>query len=244
MFNTIAVRISLKAFFWFCFAMAATFLCSCGGGDKKPSANAKELDSLLNALDAEDMPPAVLEETGSPAPSGPPARLTMLDDKDYSPAFLTKLATFGLAKNIELADSFLILEKRDTFVFPMEIPLGEWTNFMAVKKGVAYSLDLSKVNFTSLEFNFELRKAGQTLDQLTGRADLSPGFLLGNELDEDDQTGTVYPANEYVFENENCLLSIRLGNDEGIQKVKIIKNCKSGKYDIALEDCPVLLEKR
>ncbi len=149
----------------------------------------------------------------------------------------------GLANEFELADSMIIVEKQDTFFFPMEISWRQWANFMAVKDGFTYSLDIAKLDYTTLGFNFELRKGNQTIDQLTGQADLDPGFFLGSESDEDNQSGVSYFCNEYTFENQNCSFTIRLGDDEGIWKVKVIKNCESGRYDIALDDCPVLLEK-
>ncbi len=206
-----------------------------------------ELDSLLAELEQEEIPaPPVIEP--SPAPiedtdSESPAKITLQDDSKYSKTFLNKLSYSGLANEFELADSLLIVEKLDTFVFPMELPENEWTNFIAVKGGYTLSLDVARLNFSTLGFNYELRKGNQTIDQINGEAHINTGFFLGSESDEDPQTGASYFCDEYTFEKQNCYFAIRLGNDEGIRKVKIIKDCESGKYDIALEDCPVLLEK-
>ncbi len=175
--------------------------------------------------------------------SDTPAKLSLKNDLDYSAQFLKELTYAGLAKQIELADSLIILDAADTFAFPMDLPLDEWKNFVAAKQGYLYSLDVSRSNYTTLDFNFELRKGRQTVDQLRGKADIGPGFLLGSESDEDPETGSSYFASEYRFEGQNCSFSIRLGGDEGVQKVKLVKQCKSGKYNIDLDNCPVLLEK-
>ena len=98
-------------------------------------------------------------------------------------------------------------------------------------------------NYTTLDFNFELRKNRQTIDQLRGKADLNPGFVLAAETDEDPVTGTEYVSTVYEFESKNCIFNIRIGNVEGIKKVKLYKQCKTGKFNFELEDCPILLEK-
>lgn len=226
--------------------MVVLLLAACGGGfgeNKQHSTPA--LDSLLadTALMGEEaIAPANETEDILPG-SGKPAKLTIKNDLDYSAEFLKKLTYSGLAKNIELADSLLILEKTDTVVFPMPLPKAKWVNFVASKQGYLYSLDVSRLNYTTLEFNFELRKGRQTIDQIKGRADLNPGFVLGSESDDDPETGSSYFVSEYHFESPDCTFSIRLGDDEGVKKVKLVKQCKSGKFNIALEECPVLLEK-
>lgn len=172
-----------------------------------------------------------------------PTKIILHDDSKYSPVFLTDLANLGDIKQIELIDSLLIFEKLDTFQFPLDLPEGKWFHFFAIRQGFAYSLDLKQINYTTLKFNLEQRMAGQILDQLTGEAHLNAGFFIGSESDEDDQTGISYFSNDYYFEDEKCSLNIRLGYDEDIKKVKLSKTCSTGKYDIDLDDCPVLLEK-
>lgn len=225
--------------------MGALLLPSCGSDvGKIPQHSTPALDSLLadTSLMGEDAV-APAKETAEVEVSSTPAKLTLQNDLDYSAVFLKKLTYAGLAKNIELLDSLLILEQKDSFVFPMDLPKAKWVNFVAMKSGYMYALDVSRANYTTLNFNFELRKGRTTIDQIRGKADLNPGFVLGSESDEDDRTGISYFANEYFFEDDACSFSIRIGDDAGIKKVKIIKECKSGKYNIALEDCPVLLEK-
>ena len=227
--------------------MVVLLLAACGGGfgeNKQHSTPA--LDSLLadTALMGEAaIAPANETEDILPG-SGKPAKLTIKNDLDYSAEFLKKLTYAGLAKNIELADSLLILEQMDTAVFPMDLPKGKWTKFIGVKdKRHVFSLDVARINYTTLDFNLEILKDFKTAEQVIGKADLHPGFVLASEIDEDKLTGTSYPAAEYHFESPNCTLSIRLGNDGGLLKAKLIKQCKSSKYDISLDDCPVLREK-
>lgn len=227
-------------------AYATLLAASCGGGfgeNKQHSTPA--LDSLLadTALMGEAVIAPANVTDATTQGSTKPSKIKVKNDLDYAAAFLTKLTYAGLAENIELADSLLILEQTDTFVFPMDLPKAKWTNFVAMKSGTLYSLDVSRINYTTLDFNFELRKGKQTIDQIKGKADLNPSFMLGSESDEDESTGNSYFASEYYFESPDCTFSIRLGDDEGVKKVKLIKQCKSGKFNIALEDCPVLLEK-
>ncbi len=236
----------MKLHFIIPFACATLLAASCGGGfgeNKQHSTPA--LDSLLadtTLMGEAAIAPANETEATTPS-SSKPSKIKVKNDLDYAATFLTKLTYAGLAENIELADSLLILEQTDTVVFPMDLPKEKWTNFVAMKSGTLYSLDVSRANYTTLDFNFELRKGKQTIDQIKGKANLNPGFVLGSESDEDESTGNSYFASEYHFESPDCTFSIRLGDDEGVKKVKLIKQCKSGKFNIALEDCPVLLEK-
>jgi hypothetical protein len=232
--------------------MGALLLVACNGGSITPEQHSTpSLDSLLadtSLLGEEAIAPARPSNDTLPG-NTKPAKIKMANDLYYSANFLKKLTYAGLAENIELADSLIILEQTDTFVFPMLLPLAplgkaaKWTNFLASKQGYLYSLDLSMANYTTLDFNFELRKNRQTVDQIRGKADLNPGFLLGSESDEDETTGNSYFASEYHFESPECSFNIRIGDDEGVKKVKLIKQCKAGKYNITLEDCPILLEK-
>ncbi|MBK8566657.1 MAG: hypothetical protein IPN76_25830 [Saprospiraceae bacterium] len=242
----------MKYILFFCSAMAAMHFLACTSGSLTPEQHSTPvLDSLLadTALLGEDavVPTDTVEEA---VPGNvKPAKIKLANDLDYSADFLKKLTYAGLAENFELADSFIVLEQTDTFVFPMLLPLAtmgkaaKWTNFVASKQGYLYSLDVSMANYTTLDFNFELRKNRQTVDQIRGKADLNPGFLLGSESDDDEATGNSYFASEYHFEGQECTFSIRIGEDEGVKKVKLIKLCKSGKFNINLENCPVLLEK-
>jgi hypothetical protein len=229
-----------------CCAMGAQLLPSCTGDlGKTPQHSTPALDTLLadSALVGEEaIAPAEQPKDTTPA-KVKPAKITMSNDLDYSADFLKKLTYANVAKNIELADSFLILEGTDTMVFPMLLPKAKWTNFVAMKGGYFYSLDISSANYTTLDFNFELRKGKLTIVQLKGKADLNPGFVLAAETDEDPVSGTEYVTNVYEFESPDCVFNIRLGDDEGLKKVKIFKQCKAGKHNIALEDCPILLEK-
>ncbi|MCF8245947.1 MAG: hypothetical protein K9J37_11785 [Saprospiraceae bacterium] len=236
----------LNAVFIFCFATSALHFCACSGGlggNKQHSTPA--LDSLLadtSLMGEEAIAPANEAEESAPL-NTKPAKITMQNDLDYSADFLKKLTYAGLAEQIELADSFLILAQKDTFIFPKYLPKGNWTNFVASKGGYLYSLDVSMASYTTLDFNFELRKSRQTIDQLRGKADLNPGFVLAAETDEDPVTGSEYVSSVYEFESPDCVFNIRLGDDEGVKKVKLYKKCTTGKYNINLDDCPILLEK-
>jgi hypothetical protein len=236
----------MKKYLLVCSAMAVLLLPACTGGGITPEQHSTPaLDSLLadSSLMGEDSKSPANEATETYPNNVKPAKIKLANDLDYSADFLKGLTYAGLAKNIELVDSFIILEQTDSFVFPMPIPKGNWVNFVASKAGYLYSLDVSRANYSTLDFNFELRKGRQTVDQISGKADLSPSFLLGSESDEDPETGSSFFASEYHFENKECTFNIRIGDDKGVKKVKLIKQCKAGKYNIALEDCPILLEK-
>ncbi len=246
------MRFIASQFFITCSALGIMFFASCGSGGITPEQHSTPaLDSLLadTSLMGEEAIAQAGQANDTTQGNAKPAKIKLANDLDYSADFLKKLTYAGIAENIEMADSFIILEQADTVVFPMPLPLAplgkaaKWTNFVASKQGYLYSLDVSMANYTTLDFNFELRKNRQTVDQLRGKADLNPGFLLGSESDEDEATGTSYFASEYYFESKECNFNIRIGDDEGVKKVKLIKLCKTGKYNIALEDCPILLEK-
>jgi hypothetical protein len=231
------MKLSFSTVLFFCFAIGALNFHACknGWGDNKQHST-PALDSLLadTALMGDQ---AILPKNESLPQNGPIA------SEKPAKIFLKELTYLGLAKNIELADSLMILEGKDSFLFPLYLPRGKWTNFIAIKEGYIYSLDVSRINFTTLDFNFELRRGNKTISQFKGKADLRPGFVLGSESDDDPAEGHSYFSNAYDFQDESCFVSIRLGDDEGVKKVKVEKNCKNDKYNIDLENCPVLLEK-
>ena len=236
------------ALYWLVLSTGFLFFMACSDKVRPtPQTSTPELDRLLeDSAFAENGKMKPMADTSTPGLSDSPvtpAKIVVQEDSEYGAAFLNQLSMAGLAKSFELTDSLIIVEDKDTFFFPETLPKGDWVNFMAMKSGYAYSLDLARINYTTLDFNFELRKGNATIDQILGKAVLSPGFILAAESDEDPVTGISYFSDEYFFKNETCEVSIRVGDDEGIRKVKMIKNCKSGKYNIALEDCPVLLEK-
>ncbi|MCC6726523.1 MAG: hypothetical protein IT258_18625 [Saprospiraceae bacterium] len=240
------MRFFAPKIYFCCSAMGLLLLAACGGSGITPEQHSTPtLDSLLadTALMGEEAI-AQAEQANDTLPgNAKPAKIKLANDLDYSADFLKNLTYTGIAQNIELADSFIILEQTDTVVFPMPIKKGKWTNFVASKQGYLYSLDVSMANYTTLDFNFELRKNRQTVDQIRGKADINPGFVLGSESDEDEATGNSYFVAEYSFEGKDCSFNIRIGEDEGVKKVKLIKLCKTGKFNISLEECPVLLEK-
>ncbi len=228
-----------------CLALAWLLMDACNSNVPPPVEAVLTADSLVTAV-----PDTVFgnaSESGG-ASSAVPAKMAKLDIENpdlFSPEFLQALANSGLAEHFELTDSFLIVNHQDTIAFyPQDLPLHEWRNFAAIKGGYLYSLDVARVNLSDLEFNFELLKSGTPVDQIKGKAQLVPAaIILAAEAETDDRTGEGYLSTTYVFEDERCRFDIRIGGEEGELKVKVIKMCKSGKFDIELDKCPTLLEK-
>lgn len=172
-------------------------------------------------------------------PTARPKEKIYIKDKSlYDPAFLASLSV--LNEPIQVIDNY-ILAGRDTIYFPEEIPMNKETVFKGMKEQKNFILTVTRVNLTSLTYNFVLLNKDNTLiHNKTGKVILGL-FFLGSESDEDDETGDYYFSTEYRDELSDCSFSIRVGEREGHEKLRanINLHCKDNKSD-NIENSPTL----
>ena len=171
------------------------------------------------------------------------SQLLIQDSTQYSKKFLDLLAASNYAQTFELKKGALIIDGRDTTSFPQELVFDKPYHFEGKKNNWLYQLQLQQINYTTLIYQFQRFEASQLKDDLKGQAIVNALFFLGDESDEDDQSGNTYFASEYIHDKEDCSFFIRIGRDEGDLKAKIVQYCEKESKGITLEECPTLREK-
>lgn len=163
------------------------------------------------------------------------------DKNDYSATFLSDLRK-SMFKKIELLDSLLIIESRDTIQFAFEPVFGESVLYTGKKDNLVIALTLTRKNYTTVNYKLEMVEFGKASFNKTGEADVSSSFYLGSESDEDAQTGELYFVAEYSSHDaDNCDIHIRVSDEK--KRCKLIKTCNGKIRDINLNTFPALVEK-
>jgi hypothetical protein len=172
------------------------------------------------------------------------ATLVIKDKTKYSAAFLNKLKLFSYSTHYQLLDSLLIIGQLDTAYFPTDLPLDEPRRLTGHSNYISFELTISRINYSTIAYNLGLYKANKLSFSQKGHADISTGFFLGSETDEDDKTGVSYGSTEYSHQSTSCVLFIRIGKNE-IGKLcgKVKRSCRDKNRNIPLDACPTLYER-
>lgn len=154
---------------------------------------------------------------------------------------LRKHSTYN---DFQFLDEQLIINRKDTFLFPALPEMHDRFFMTESKDGVRALLMIERVNFTSIDFKIWLDK-GSLQHTSEGRATLLSGFFLGKETEE--FRGKSYPVSEFSYHSEDndCFAYIRIGKDDrGGYFATLSKNCNGKFPDIMAKDFPALWEKR
>lgn len=196
-----------------------------------------------------EKPHAEFRQLDSKTPStDPPRKATVVvkNAADYSKAFIDGLRESTSFRKFNLYDSMLVIDNRDTVLFPGSVKIGDEIQFTGRKDDLAIALRIKRINYTTVSYNLEMVEFGKTNHFQKGTADLSSGFFLGSESIQDDQ-GELYFVDEYSDEkSESCNFQIRIGADEkrgNALFVKIAKRCNGKIRNITMDNFPMLLEK-
>lgn len=216
------------------FLLLGTLLFSCSssseskqksGSERKPQQSSSDDNSHLRNPDAPKKETVVIVK----------------DKNDYSATFLSDLRK-SMFKKIELLDSLLIIESRDTIQFASEPVFGESVLYTGKKDNLVIALTLTRKNYTTVSYKLEMVEFGKASFNKTGEADVSSSFYLGSESDEDAQTGELYFVAEYSSHDaDNCDIHIRVSDEK--KRCKLIKTCNGKIRDINLNTFPALVEK-
>jgi len=167
--------------------------------------------------------------------------LSTKEKSQYDQTFIDGLAGYG--EQIKLIENYMLIGQ-DTAYFPEEIKLYKETIFKGTKGKKKFVLTVTRINLTSLNYNFQLfDKDAKLLNSKKGKATLGSLFFLGSESDDDDETGEGYLSVEYYDHSADCSFAIRIGDkdDNGKLRAKIKLRCKDNKLkNISLDDNPTL----
>lgn len=165
---------------------------------------------------------------------------------EYSGKFVKALKELGF-KKVELQDSLLIVDGEDTTYFPAAPRRGQQMTLTGKKGNLAIALTITRVNYTTIDYKVEMVEFGVTSHHHSGQADMSSGFLLGEESDQSEKTGNSYFVTEFTDdEDKECYTYIRLGYEEETGPYllgKLKKNCNGKVKAITLDNFTTLMEK-
>jgi hypothetical protein len=167
--------------------------------------------------------------------------LVIKSKSDYSEKFIQGLKELGY-KKLELKDSLLIIDSKDTVTFSQTPKIGEYRVYTGRQDNLAIAVTVKRINYTTVDYKIEMVEFGKTSHNQTGQADIISSFFFGAESNEDERTGEGYFVTEYTDNGENnCYTHIRLGDENEL--AKIIKNCNGKIKDITLENFTTLHRK-
>jgi hypothetical protein len=160
---------------------------------------------------------------------------------DYSEHFIQGLKELGFQK-IELKDSLLIIDNKDTVLFSKTPKIGELSVYTGKKGNLAIAVTVKRINYTTVDYQIEMVEFGKTSHTQSGQADIISSFFFGPESNINEQTGEGYFVTEYTDNRaDNCATQIRIGDENDL--AKIIKYCNGKIKDITLENFTTLHKK-
>lgn len=167
--------------------------------------------------------------------------IILKNNADYSLGFIQELKGLGYSR-IELIDSFIIMDNKDTIAFPTTPKIGAQIVYTGRKDNLAIALTVKCTNYSSLEYQIEMVEFGKANYKDFGKADLTANFFLAAEVDVDERTGDSYFAAEFINRMKNsCYSQIRIGQEN--EQAKIIKNCNGEIKAITLDNFSNLYKK-
>jgi hypothetical protein len=159
----------------------------------------------------------------------------------YSEHFIQGLKELGFQK-IELIDSLLIIDNKDTVLFSDTPKIGESRVYTGKQGNLAIAVTVKRSNYTTVDYQIEMVEFGKTSHRQTGQAHIISSFFFGPESNIDAQTGVGYFVTEYTDNRaNNCATHIRIGDENGL--AQIIKYCNGKIKDITLDNFTTLHQK-
>lgn len=159
----------------------------------------------------------------------------------YSEHFIQGLQELGYQK-IELIDSLLIIDNKDTVLFSRTPKIGESRVYTGKKGNLAIAVTIKRINYTTVDYRIEMIEFGKANHTQTGQADIISSFFFGPESNINEQTGVGYFVTEYTDNRaNNCATHIRIGDENEL--AKIIKYCNGKIKDITLDNFTTLHQK-
>ena len=138
-----------------------------------------------------------------------------------------------------------IINGKDTFYFPKFPEMDREIILTGKKDSVELALKVTRVNYTSVDFEVEMIETGKARHYSKGRATLPGGFFLRRE--SESFQGKDYPVAEFSYQDEknnDCFAVIRIGkNGSGRFFAGLTKNCNGKIKDISTGEFPFLVEK-
>jgi hypothetical protein len=126
------------------------------------------------------------------------------DSTQYSSDFIQELRTLDSQyDSVRLIDNNLIINKKDTLSIPINLPLDKHVIYLSTKGNDKYIVDLKRINFTSVDYEFRINDKIEK----AGRATMGAGFLFFGQETSSESNGKVYALIQF-FDKKDCLIYI------------------------------------
>ncbi len=181
-----------------------------------------------------------------PPPTPPETEIIVRRKADYPDQFIEGLKGLGYQR-IELRDSFLIVDGKETHSFPVTPKKGGELTFTGVLDKMMMALHVKRITMTTVNYRIEMVEWGKASHNLEGEATLAPDFFQRKETDVHDPSGKHYDVVRFTDNREgDCHVEIRIGTEPMGQPyllARLRKNCNGKLPDLTSENAPLLHEK-
>lgn len=154
------------------------------------------------------------------------------DINDYYKTFIKEFKYYfgGYDTVALLQDSIIINRDVKNFIkIPTDLPLNKKVTYKGKKGKSSYTLDITRINFSTIKYAYQKVNQGKTQYISKGEADLQPSFYLGTQGIFNDAKDNIYGMNEYITpksKKQEVIIFIGVGS---IEKSFIKFQHKNGK---------------
>lgn len=158
------------------------------------------------------------------------SKITLKDTSLYSPQFIKNLQEANYPYKITLDGKNMIIDG-DSAEFPETPVIKRDYRLTGFTDTHFYQLALKRINLTTVEYDYSVYQNDDVIYSNKGKAHIVTGFFHGSETDTDYENDTGYLADEYVNNEGDCNITIRIGetDDNGRLRVKMLSNCEGYK---------------
>lgn len=152
------------------------------------------------------------------------------DETKYSQTFLKEFKErHSIYEAVSLIDDTIIVnnDRVGHIIIPTDLPFNQQVIYQKSENGKKQVLNVKRINYSTLEYNYYEETNGQKTNQRQGTADLEPVFYFGAEGTFEDENENVYGMNEYIDSSEkDCWTNIYIGVGS-IEKSQITYGCET-----------------
>lgn len=239
--KTALILLPCRFFLWQPLLLSATLICVL----LLASCSAKNDDTSTVADTDYDLITLPLSDTILKKPGFPVIISDSNWQQNYSKDFFNGYKRSRYS-TLHLRADFLVLDKKDTAVFPDIPSIGKTYELKATDKEITIRLTFARINFTSIRYALTFTHPFKKTLKAQGMAHLHPDFFLRIDRDNSTASGATFMVTEFLdLAAPACPVKIRLGYEEisgSAMQAKIERKCNGSFGSITTENFPSLIE--
>ncbi len=130
-----------------------------------------------------------------------PTEFYIKDETRYSKTFIKEFKKYHSSyETVSLIDDTIIVnnDRRELIIIPTDLPLKKTVTYEKTEKNKKKSLYITRINISTIEYNYYEIVNWRKENHRQGTADLQPTFYFGAEGTFDDENGITYGMNKYI----------------------------------------------